>query len=125
MSDVRVEAIGQIGLTVKDLAAAKAFYGDVLGLTFLFDAGTMAFYQCGGVRVMLGLAEPGRETPMGGTILYFKVAGIEAVCESLRGKGVEFAQEAHVVAKMPDHVLWMAFVKDADGNPVGLMEEVR
>ncbi len=74
---------------------------------------------------MLGLAEPGRETPMGGTILYFKVAGIEAVCESLRGRGVEFVQEAHVVAKMPDHVLWMAFVKDADGNPVGLMEEVR
>ncbi len=125
MSDVRVEEIGQIGLTVKDLATAKAFYGEKLGLTFLFDVGTMAFYQCGGVRLMLGTAEAGKEGPVGGTILYFKVTGIEAVCSGLKGAEVGFVQDAHLVAQMPDHELWMAFVKDPDGNVVGLMEEVR
>jgi methylmalonyl-CoA/ethylmalonyl-CoA epimerase len=126
MSGVKVEGIGQIGLTVKDLTAAKTFYGEKLGLPFLFDAGSMAFYQCGGVRLMLGTAETGQEgPPVGGTILYFKVAGIEAVCAELKAAGVGFVQEAHLVAKMPDHALWMAFVKDPDGNVVGLMDEVR
>ena len=125
MSGVKVEGIGQVGLTVRDLVAAKKFYGEVLGLPFLFDAGTMAFYQCGGVRLMLGTAEAGKEGAVGGTILYFKVLGIEAVCGELKEVGVEFVQGAHLVAKMPDHELWMAFVKDPDGNAVGLMEEVR
>jgi methylmalonyl-CoA/ethylmalonyl-CoA epimerase len=125
MSGLKVEGVGQIGLTVKDLTKAKAFYGEVLGLPFLFDAGAMAFYQCGGVRLMLGTAEPGKEGPVGGTILYFKVVGIEAVCAKLKAVGVGFVQDAHLVAKMPDHALWMAFVKDSDGNVVGLLEEVR
>jgi methylmalonyl-CoA/ethylmalonyl-CoA epimerase len=125
MSRVKVEGIGQIGLTVRELAKAKEFYGEVLGLPFLFDAGTMAFYQCGEVRLMLGTAEPGKEGPVGGTILYFKVAGIERACAELKRAGVEFVQDAHLVAKMPDHTLWMAFLKDPDGNVVGLMEEKR
>ena len=125
MSGVKVEGIGQVGLTVRDLAAAKRFYGEVLGLPFLFDAGTMAFYQCGGVRLMLGMAEPGQEGPVGGTILYLKVAGIEAVCAELKEVGMGLVQEAHLVAKMPDHALWMAFLRDPDGNVVGLMEEKR
>lgn len=122
---VKISEIGQIGLTVKDLAQSKAFYGDALGMPFLFDAGSMLFFQCGPVRLMIGLAEPGKETPVGGTILYFKVSRIEAVCAELVAAGVDFAQGAHLVAKMPDHQLWMAFLKDPDGNVVGLMEEVR
>ena len=122
---VQIEELGQIGLTVAELDRSKAFYGGALGMTFLFDAGTMAFYQCGPVRLILGLLEAGQVVSVGGTILYFKVEGIEAVCDELQAKGLEFVQAAHVVAKMPDHVLWMAFLKDPDGNPVGLMEEVR
>lgn len=122
---MKVEGIGQIGLTVKDLAKAKAFYGGVLGLSFLFDAGAMTFYQCGDVRLMLGTAEPGKEGPIGGTILYLLVAGIEAVVAELKKAGVRVVQEAHPVARMADHELWMAFVKDPDGNAVGLMEEKR
>ena len=125
MSGVKVKGIGQIALRVTDLANAKAFYGEVLGLPFLFDAGTMAFYQCGEVRLMLGTAEPGTDGPVGGTIVYFKVAGIEAVCAELKSSGLEFVQDAHRVARMPDHELWMAFLKDPDGNVVGLMEEKR
>jgi predicted enzyme related to lactoylglutathione lyase len=62
---------------------------------------------------------------VGGTILYLKVAGIEEACAELKGVGVEFVQDAHLVANMPDHALWMAFLMDPDGNVVGLMEEVR
>ena len=121
-----IEGIGQIGLTVTDLARARSFYGEVLGLPFLFDAGTMAFYQCGNVRLMLGVAEervqPGSG---GGTILYYQVRGIESVCAQLSSRGVSFVQPAHLVAKMPDHNLWMAFLKDPDGNVIALMEEAR
>lgn len=123
MSEVKLEQIGQVALTVKDLARAKAFYRDVLGMTFLFDAGTMAFFQCGAVRVMIGIAE--EEAAVGGTILYYKVTKITEVCEELTRRGVQFLQPAHEVAKMPDHVLWMAFLKDSEGNVLGLMEEVR
>jgi methylmalonyl-CoA/ethylmalonyl-CoA epimerase len=119
---VHLDSIGQIALTVKDLAESKAFYRDVLGISFLFDAGTMAFFQCGEVRLMIGLAE----TPVtpAGTIVYFRVAAIEAVAAALKAKCVEFLQPPHLVARMPDHDLWMAFLKDPSGNVLGLMSEV-
>ena len=125
MLGVPVDGLGQIGLTVKDLSAAKKFYGELLGLPFLFDAGTMAFYQCGELRLMLGTAESATQSSTGGTILYFRVQELEAACAKLKAAHVEFVQAAHLVAKMPDHELWMAFIKDPDGDVVGLMEERR
>lgn len=125
MSAVCLGEIGQIGLTVKNLEQSKAFYKDVLGMNFLFEAGNMAFFQCGMTRLMLGTAEAGKETPVGGVILYFKVQPIEGVCAELVNRGVHFLQGAHLVARMADHELWMAFLKDPDENVVGLMEEKR
>jgi methylmalonyl-CoA/ethylmalonyl-CoA epimerase len=120
---VQLNEIGQIALTVRDLARAKDFYQNALGMRFLFDAGTMVFFQCGGVRLMIGLSE---ETgPIGGTILYFKVADIQKVHRVLEEKGVGFVQPPHLVARMPDHELWIAFLKDPEGNTLGLMSEVR
>ncbi len=122
---IQLECIGQIALTVRDLGESKRFYQETLGMKFLFDAGSMIFFQCGTVRLMLGLGEKAGENGGGpGTILYFKVAEIEAVCAVLKAHGVEFVQDAHLVAKMPDHDLWMAFVKDPSGNVLGLMSEV-
>jgi len=115
--------IGQIALTVRDLAESKRFYQDVLGMKFLFDAGTMAFFQCGNIRLMIGLAE--KPVTPEGTILYFRVAEIQGVAASLKASGVEFLQEPQFVAKMPDHDLWLAFLKDPSGNTLGLMSEVR
>ena len=92
-------------------------------MKFLFDAGTMAFFQCGPVRLMIGVGE--RPSSPTGTILYFKVQDIEATCATLKRRHVHFVEGAHCVAKMPDHELWMAFVKDPDGNALGLMSEVR
>ena len=120
---VEFDKIGQIALTVTDLARAKEFYGNMLGMRFLFDAGTMAFFQCGEIRLLIGLAE--KEGPRGGAIVYFKVGDIHAVYESLRAHGVEFVDTPHMIAKMPGHDLWMTFLKDPDGNVLGVMSEVR
>lgn len=120
---VQLNDIGQIALTVRDLARAKSFYQDTLGMKFLFDAGTMAFFQCGAVRLMIGLGEDA--LPIGGMILYFKVSDIQRVHSVLTEKGVGFLQPPHLVARMPDHELWMAFLKDSEGNTLGLMSEAR
>lgn len=119
---VHLESIGQIALTVRDLAESKRFYEETLGMKFLFDAGTMAFFQCGDIRLMVGLAE--KPLTPAGTILYFRVAEIAAVCGILKDRGVEFVQEPLLVAKMPDHDLWLAFLRDPSGNTLGLMSEV-
>jgi methylmalonyl-CoA/ethylmalonyl-CoA epimerase len=119
---VHLEQIGQIALTARDLARAKQFYRDVLGMTFLFDAGTLAFFQCGPVRLMIALAE-NPITPAG-TILYFKIPDIQAAHSTLQQQGVTFLQPPHLIAKMPDHDLWMAFLEDTEGNTLGLMSEV-
>jgi len=120
---VHLAEIGQVAITVDDLPRAKDFYRDVLGMRFLFDAGTMVFFQCGSVRLMLGLGE--KSAARGGTILYFRVEDLPVMQAALEGKGVTFDQPAHLVARMPDHNLWMAFLRDPDGNVLGLMSEVR
>lgn len=118
---VHFDRIGQIAITVNDLARSKDFYKNVLGMTFLFDAGNMAFFQCGEVRLMIGTAE--EAGPRGGTILYFKVKNIEKIHTVLKERGVEFQHVPQLVAKMPDHDLWLAFLKDPDGNVLGMMSE--
>ena len=120
---VQLNEIGQIALTVASLDEARAFYRDVLGMQFLFDAGSMTFFQCGSVRLLIGAAEPG--TAAGGnTILYFCVPDIQAAAATLHDKGVAFFQEPHLVARMKSHDLWIAFFKDPAGNPLALMSEV-
>ncbi|MGA9583935.1 MAG: VOC family protein, partial [Terracidiphilus sp.] len=68
---VNLEKIGQIAITVDDLARAKDFYQNTLGMKFLFDAGQLAFFKCGDIRLML--SAPEKSEPRGGTILYYKV----------------------------------------------------
>jgi methylmalonyl-CoA/ethylmalonyl-CoA epimerase len=113
--------IGQIALTVRDLDEARRFYRDVLGMKFLFDAGTMAFFQCGTVRLLLGAGEP--SAGASGTIVYFRVPDLEDTAAALRQRGVVFQQEPHLVARMKSHDLWLAFLNDPAGNTLGLMSE--
>lgn len=117
--------IGQIAITVSDVAKATAFYRDVLGLKFLFPAGpNLAFLAAGSVRVMLstpqGHGEPGKNS-----ILYFKVSDIVTTHEAVVARGAKNERAPQLTAKMPDHELWIGFVRDPDGNLVGLMEEKR
>jgi methylmalonyl-CoA/ethylmalonyl-CoA epimerase len=121
---VGIARIGQIAITVRDLERATAFYRDTLELPFLFAVPGMAFFDCGGVRLMLSPAEePGFDHP--GSVVYYKVKDITGSYESLKQRGVEFIDEPHLIAKMPDHDLWMVFLRDTEGNTLALMSEVR
>lgn len=121
--DLNLSTIGQIALTIRDLGPAVEFYRDKLGIRFLFQAPNMAFFDCGGVRLMLG--PPERTKDSFNSILYFKVDDIQAAAETLKSRGVVLKRDPHLVAKMPDHDLWLAFFRDPEGNVLALMGEVR
>jgi methylmalonyl-CoA/ethylmalonyl-CoA epimerase len=122
---IGISRIGQIAVNAHDVERAAAFYQDMLGLTLLFKAGPgLAFFDCGGVRLMLTRPEkPEFDHP--GSILYFAVPDIQAAHAAMKEKGVRFEDEPHVVARMPDHDLWMVFFRDSEGNLMALMSEVR
>lgn len=121
---VRLDRIGQIAVIVHDLERAVAFYRDVLGMRFLFQVPRMAFFDCGGVRLMLGLPDrPEFDHPA--SILYYQVDDIHAAHAALAAAGVVFEEKPHLVAKLADHDLWIGFFRDSEGNPVALMSEVR
>jgi len=116
--------IGQIFVNVKDLDRAIAFYRDILGMTFLFQAPpNMAFFQCGDVRVMLGIPDK-PELAHPASVIYYKVDDIERVAEVLKARGVEFIIDPHLVAPMPTYDLWLADFRDSEGNILALMSEV-
>lgn len=121
----QLRRIAQIAIVVHDLERAIRFYRDTLGLPFLFQAGEkMAFLDCGGTRLMLSLPEePEFDHPA--SILYYLVDDIHAAHDAIRDRGATFVRDPHLLAKMPDHDLWMAFLKDPDGNVLALMSEVR
>jgi catechol 2,3-dioxygenase-like lactoylglutathione lyase family enzyme len=116
--------IGQIALTVQDLPRAVAFYRDALGLRALpIEAPRLAFFDCGGIRLMLSLPEAVDSRP-GGAALYFRVADIQRAYEALTSRGVPFIGAPHQVARLSDHDLWLAAFRDPDGNLLALMAEV-
>jgi len=118
-----LSSIGQIAVNVHDVRKATAFYRDTLGMKFLFDAGHMAFFDCGGVRLMLSLPEkPEFDHPS--SIIYYRVANIKQACEVLASRGVRFEEEPILVARLQDHDLWMASFRDVDENLLALMSEV-
>ena len=121
-SQVQFEKIGQIALSVTDLPRAMEFYRNTLGMRFLFEVGNLAFFQCGDVRLMISAGDGAK--PGGGIIIYFKVEDIHVVYETLRSRGVQFVDKPHLIAKMPDHDLWMVFLRDPDENLLGVMCEL-
>ncbi len=120
-----VSEIGQIAITVSDVDKVLPFYRDVLGLQFLFSAGpTLAFLAAGPVRIMLSTPQ-GAGTPGANSILYFKVTDIEATQAAMVAAGAVNVRDPELVARMPDHELWIGHLRDPDGNLVALMEEKR
>jgi len=116
--------IGQLLIPVDEFEKGIAFYRDVLGLPFLFSAPPqMAFFQCGSVRLLVGVMSAG-QTPQRGSAIYFSVKDIRGVHAALRAKGVEFRAEPHVVHRTPTSELWLAEFTDPDGNQLALMSEV-
>jgi len=116
--------IAQIAVTVKNLPGAIAFYRDVLGMRFLFEAPPqMAFFDCGGIRLLIGVAErPEFDHPA--SIIYYRVDDIQEAARTLASRGVAFDQEPHFVARLPHADLWLAFFRDMDRNLLALSSEV-
>jgi len=124
VSNIGIAGLGQVAIRVHDIERATRFYRDVLDLPHLFSAGKLAFFNCGGVRLMLDTPEkPEFDHPS--SILYFTVPDINAAHRRLRDGGVRFEDEPHVIARMPDHNLWMTFFRDSEENLLALMSEVK
>ena len=115
--------IGQISIAAQDLERAVAFYRDRLGMRHLFSTPNLAFFDCGGIRLMLSLPER-EQTEHGSSIIYFKVDAIEQAYQTLGERGVHFDDTPHVIANMGSYDLWMAFFRDSENNLLGIMSEV-
>ncbi|HEV2962655.1 MAG TPA: VOC family protein [Candidatus Angelobacter sp.] len=120
---IGISRIGQIAVNIHDLDRATAFYRDTLGLPLLFSASGMAFFDCGGVRLMLARPEkPEFDHP--GSILYLTVPDIQAAHQKMTASGAQFVDQPHIVARMPNYDLWMTFFHDTEQNLLALMSEV-
>jgi catechol 2,3-dioxygenase-like lactoylglutathione lyase family enzyme len=120
---VGISRLGQVAINVHEVDRAISFYRDKLGLPLLFTTGDMGFFDCGGVRLMLSRPEkPEFDHP--GSVLYFVVADIEAAYRQLVAESVRFEGKPHLIARLPDHDLWMAFFRDSEENLLALMSEV-
>ena len=123
VTSLALSSIGQIAINVHDVKRATAFYRETLGLKFLFETGNLAFFDCGGIRLMLDKAErPEFDHPS--SILYFNVADIKAANAQLAERGVHFEDQPHVIARLGDREIWMSFFRDSEQNLMALMSEV-
>lgn len=123
--EVALRRIGQIAVVVRDADRAVRFYRDTLGLRLLFQAPpALAFFDCGGVRIMLTRPE-GVGQDGGTSILYYTVDDIHQTYATLSARGVRFVDEPHIIARMPDHDLWMTAFRDSEDNLLALMSEAR
>ena len=114
----------QVAQRAEDLQRASAFYADLLGVssTATYDPPGLVFFDLAGTRLMLELNAPS-------AMLYLAVDDIDATIERLRGSGVTIEHEPHVIFSHADDTLgpagtdeWQAFVRDSEGNLVGLVE---
>ena len=121
----QLSEIGQIAITVSDINTALRFYRDALGLKFLFNPSPeLAFLSAGSIRIMLSTpSESGKAGE--NSILYFKVSNLDAAYSAIVQRGAQSERAPQLTARMPDHELWIGFLRDPDGNLVGLMEEKR
>ncbi|CAM3851280.1 VOC family protein [Mesobacillus thioparans] len=123
MQSNQIQKIGQIGIPVKNIERATAFYQEKLGLTLLFNTDTMAFFDCDGVRLLLTLPE-NEQFAHPSSVLYFQVGDLKAKYEELLSAGVNFVGEPHVVAKIGNTETWMVFFMDSEENTHAFISEV-
>lgn len=117
-----ISGVGQIWIRVHDIERGTSFYRDVLGLPLLFRAGSMSFFDCGGVRLMLDRAStPELDHPS--SLLYFRVPDLDAAYKQLVDMEVKIEAPPRLIAPMPTYDLWMAAFRDSEGNIMQLMSE--
>ncbi len=122
-SELHLNQIGQIAINAYDISRATAFYRDTLGMRYLFTAGDLAFFDCGGIRLMLSPPDkPEFDHPS--SILYFKVADIQQAHAALVARQVRAVESPALIAKLEKHDLWLSSFYDSEGNLLALMSEV-
>lgn len=115
--------VTQLLIPIDDFERGVAFYRDVLGLPFLFAAPPqMAFFQCGAVRLLVGVTPAGQKVRRGSQI-YFGVKDIHSVYSFLSTQGVQFSTAPHVVNRSSTSEVWLGEFVDPDGNQLALMSE--
>jgi catechol 2,3-dioxygenase-like lactoylglutathione lyase family enzyme len=121
---IALNQIAQVHISVRDIDRAVEFYRDTLGMRLLFEVPgqSMAFFECGGIRLYLGVPEG--EGLRSNPLIYYRVDAIEDAYARLMERGVESVAEPHVVHATDAHELWTAGIRDPEGNPVFLMSEV-
>ena len=120
--DMKLGAIGQIARSVGDIQVSETWYREVLGLPHLYTFGTLAFFDCGGTRLMLSQEKGGATKE---SILYMRVPDIAAAHERLTARGVKFTHAPHMIHRHADGTEeWMAFFEDPDGRPMAVMSQV-
>ena len=118
-----IDRVAQVSIPAIDVRRAVAFYRDVVGLAVLFEAPpNMTFFDCGGVRVLVGEGVPAQ--PHSGTLVYFHTTDILATAGRLREGGATIEREPQMIARLPDREMWLALFRDPEGNTVELMSEV-
>jgi catechol 2,3-dioxygenase-like lactoylglutathione lyase family enzyme len=114
--------LGQVSRKVRDIEAARKWYGETLGLRHLYSFGDLAFFDCGGTRLFL--SQDGNAD--GDSILYFRVPDVRTAHAELKDRGIEFIQVPHMIHRHEDGTEeWMAFFKDNDGRPLGVMSQTK
>jgi predicted enzyme related to lactoylglutathione lyase len=114
--------IEQIALPVQDVERAVAFYRDQLGMKFLFSSNGLAFFDAGGVRLLL--SRPEGVDDAHSSVLYFKVPDIHLAHKVLAERGVAFDDTPHKIADMGGYELWMAFFRDSENNLLAISGNV-
>lgn len=122
--NVGINSIGQIAIAVSDIKKATEFYRDKLELDLLFEVPSgLAFFDCGGVRLMI-TEQNGDMKDHHTSVIYYRVEDIQATTDALKSNGIVFTREPQMAVKMPDHELWIGFLRDPDENLIGIMSEV-
>jgi methylmalonyl-CoA/ethylmalonyl-CoA epimerase len=114
--------VGQVALSVANADRSEAFFAETLGLRRLFRFGTLVFFDCAGLRLLIEQAANEAAIESASPI-YFRVADIALARRELESRGVTFVDQLHCVAPMPDHDLWMTFFRDPDEHLLALMME--
>ena len=115
--------IGQISRSVGNIAEAQAWYAKVLGIPHLYTFGKLAFFDCGGTRLILSQEA---QASSGESMIYLRVADIAKAHDELKSCGVEFINAPHMIHKHAEGTEeWMAIFKDPDGRPLGIMSQVK
>jgi catechol 2,3-dioxygenase-like lactoylglutathione lyase family enzyme len=120
----RLGPLGQIARSVKDIKQSESWYRDALGLQHLYTFGSLAFFDCGGTRLML--TQESATSSAAESILYFRVSDIRQSHEQLEQSGVVFIGVPHMIHRHADGMEeWMAFFKDPEGRTLAIMSQVK